>query len=89
MKKANYALWTALVLTLVAGSAYAGEQHVASKTVPQPTVMSDEELDQIVGAGAATSNQVAINRTNAWDKSGHSKATQNGSFWVINDNPSP
>ncbi len=100
MKLANFAFAAALTLALVAGSASAGEQHATSKTVPQPTVMSDAQLDQIVGAGGETNLMVRINRTKAWENSGGiSPVFQNksqgqgngasGSIWVINDNPSP
>ena len=100
MKLANCAFAAALALAMGSASASASEQHATSKTVPQPTVMSDAQLDQIVGAGVETNLMVRINRTKAWENSGRkSPVFQNksqgqgngasGSLWVINDNPSP
>ena len=100
MKIANCAFTVALALALVAGSAAADEQHAIDKSVPQPTVMSDAELDQIVGAGAETNLRVRINRTKAFENSGGKAPLfqptsqgkghgAGGSLWVILDNPSP
>lgn len=80
MKLSHCAYAAALALTFSAGSAVADEQLSVTENVSQPIVMSDAELDQIVGAGAATFETVSINRTNAWEKSGgNAKATWNKS----------
>lgn len=101
MKLARCAIAAALALAMGSGSASAGEQHATSKSVPQPTVMSDAQLDQIVGAGGDTMVMVLNNRTKAWEKSGGKSnalwGTSNGEgygsfgalFFVIDDNPSP
>lgn len=52
MKLANYAFVTAIAFAMASGSAIAGEQLETIENVSQPTVMSDAELDQIVGGGA-------------------------------------
>ena len=49
MKLANCAFVVAIALAMGSGSAAAEEQTVPSKSAPQPTVMSDAQLDQIVG----------------------------------------
>jgi phage-related protein len=49
MRLANCAFATAIALAMASGSAVAEEQLETVKNVSQPTVMSDAELDQIVG----------------------------------------
>jgi hypothetical protein len=71
MKQANYAVAAVLAFAMGSASASADEQHATSKSVPQPTVMSDAQLDQIVGAGAATFETVSVNRTKAFENSGY------------------
>ncbi len=100
MKLTNCAFSAALVLAVGCVSATAGEQQAGARSVLQPTVMSDAQLNQIVGAGANTFLKVSINRTKAFENSGgKSQGFQNksqgkgngagGALSVINNNPSP
>ena len=100
MKRTNCTFATALTLAISAGSTVADEQCSTTKIVSQPTVMSDAELDQIVGAGAETYLRVSINRTKSFEKSGFKSQAvtsksqgqglgASGAWFGISLNPSP
>ena len=102
MKLSHCAIAAALALAFSAGSAVADEQMSITKNISEPIVMSDAELDQVVGAGIETFMIVTINRSNAYTNSGGnaksvtSKAQGQGNSWGaggawanIASNPSP
>lgn len=100
MRLARCAFAAALALAMGSSSASAGEQRATIKSNPQPIVMSDAQLDQIVGAGDETFLKVLENRTKAWENSGgkssalYRKSNGNGkgalgALFGIDDNPSP
>ena len=70
MRLANFAFAATIAFALVSGSATAGEQRTTSKSAPQPTVMSDEELDQVVGGALETWARVII-RINDAEQNGN------------------
>jgi hypothetical protein len=81
MKLSHCALAAALSLALSAGSAAADEQLTVTKNVSQPTVMSDVELDQVVG-GTHVMNKVfyAVNAADIWSKGGGKPGAIIGGF---------
>lgn len=68
MKRAKYALVIAIAFAMGSGSAVAEEQTVPSKIALQPTVMSDAQLDQIVGGSHIDTIVAALSAADVWDK---------------------
>jgi hypothetical protein len=97
MRITTYASAAAIALAMSIGTASADEQ--LSTSASSATVMTDAQLDAVVGAGRLTRNLVRSNRRNAFENSnGHSQALVNngdkpgggagGSLRTIRDNPS-